>query len=69
MLTLLPGLGDQRAQAIVLDRIRFGPVGTWEELHRIHGFGPALVDALRPHTVLGGQSSGSGRPDPERPVR
>ncbi len=69
VLSLLPGLGPHRAEAIVLDRIRYGPARTWEELHRIHGFGPALVETIRRHAALDGGPDASDREVPDRPVR
>ncbi len=47
-LEALPGVGSARAQAIVDERERGGAYGRVEDLTRVHGVGPATVDALRP---------------------
>ena len=46
-LRLLPGLGPSRTGALVEDRARNGPVGDLEDLERIRGIGPKLVETLR----------------------
>ena len=47
-LTTLPGIGIVRAEAIVLDRVRHGPFRAVEELERVDGLGPEIVEMLRP---------------------
>jgi len=46
-LTVLPGIGRTRAEAIVVERIRNGPFRKLEDLERVDGLGPAAVQALR----------------------
>lgn len=46
-LTLLPGIGRTRAEAIVVDRIRHGPFRRLEDLARVDGIGPHTLHALR----------------------
>ncbi|MGE0143617.1 MAG: ComEA family DNA-binding protein [Planctomycetota bacterium] len=48
-LGVLPGVGSERAAAIVLHRVRRGPFRSVEELAEVDGFGPVLLGALRPH--------------------
>lgn|GEM_PF-1442182 len=45
----LPGVGPERAEAIVLERIRGGPFVGIRDLGRVHGFGPVLLRRLRPY--------------------
>lgn len=47
-LEALPGVGTARAQAIVDEREQGGAYVRVEDLARVHGIGPATVDALRP---------------------
>jgi competence protein ComEA len=46
---VLPGVGTERAAAIVLHRVRRGPFRSVDELAAVDGFGPVLLAALRPH--------------------
>jgi competence ComEA-like helix-hairpin-helix protein len=48
-LTTLPGIGPQRARAIVLHRVRHGPFTTLEELAGVDGLGPVSLAACMPH--------------------
>lgn len=48
-LATLPGVGPQRAAAIVLHRVRNGPFRRVEDLDGVEGIGAALVAAIRPH--------------------
>ena len=45
-LTVLPGIGRARAEAIVVERVRRGPFGSLAGLQRVDGLGPAAVRAL-----------------------
>ena len=54
-LTVLPGIGRARAEAIVLARVRFGPMRSPEDLRRVEGFGEATVRALQPWITFGGE--------------
>lgn len=46
-LRLLPGIGPERAEAIVLERVRSGPFRDSDELVRVPGIGPETVRRLR----------------------
>ena len=43
----LPGIGQERARAIVLSRVRLGPFRSVNDLARVDGIGAATVDRLR----------------------
>lgn len=47
-LRLLPGIGPERAEAIVLERVRGGPFGSAEALERVPGIGPGTIARVRP---------------------
>ena len=51
-LSLLPGLGPVRADAVVRDREANGPVVTLADLERVPGIGPKTIDALRAHGAV-----------------
>lgn len=46
-LTVLPGIGRGRAEAIVVDRIRNGPFRDLADLERVDGLGPSITDGFR----------------------
>jgi competence protein ComEA len=48
-LMTLPGIGSQRARAIVLHRVRHGPFTRTAELAEVDGLGPVRVRELAPH--------------------
>ncbi len=50
-LQTLPGIGHSRAEAIVLQRLRHGPLRQLEELDRVDGIGPVTRERLRPLVV------------------
>jgi competence protein ComEA len=50
-LALLPEVGPQLAARIVADRALHGPFATIDELARVHGFGPAKLEAIRGFAV------------------
>jgi competence protein ComEA len=52
-LMALPGIGSERAEAIVLRRIRRGPFGSLEELAGVGGIGSEALRQLRPHAFAG----------------
>jgi competence protein ComEA len=52
-LTVLPGIGRARAEAIVLARVRFGPFRTVDDLCRVEGLGVATVQAIRAWVTVG----------------
>lgn len=53
-LQVLPGVGPERAAAIVLERIRAGPFARVDDLLRVRGLGPAGVAAMAPFLEFGG---------------
>ncbi len=46
-LSVLPGIGRTRAEAIVVERIRHGPFREPADLERVDGLGPATIGVLR----------------------
>lgn len=60
-LTVLPGVGRARAEALVVDRIRNGPFHGLAELERVDGFGPRITNSLRDMVVFGPPSPASPR--------
>ena len=46
-LSLLPGVGEARAKAIVASREKEGPFTRPDDLRRIRGFGPRTIEGLR----------------------
>jgi competence ComEA-like helix-hairpin-helix protein len=48
-LQLLPGLGPTRAEAVLLERVRRGPFRTIDDLCRVDGLGPGLIQQLARH--------------------
>jgi competence protein ComEA len=49
----LPGIGEQLATRIEVDRQKYGEFGRLEALERVKGIGPAKLQALRPYFVAG----------------
>lgn len=47
-LELLPGLGRERAEAIVLHRVRHGRFRSADEVGAVHGIGPKTLESIRP---------------------
>lgn len=45
-LQALPSVGPMRAEALVLERIRNGPFDGLNDLGRVHGMGPELLNSL-----------------------
>jgi competence ComEA-like helix-hairpin-helix protein len=48
-LSLLPGVGEARAKAIVASRQADGPFRHPDDLMRIRGFGPRTIESVRPY--------------------
>ena len=46
LLRALPGIGPERADALILHRVRHGPFRTAEDLLSVPGIGPVTVEAL-----------------------
>lgn len=56
-LMTLPGIGRQRALAIVLQRVRHGPFVRLSDLLAVDGIGPTTLEALRSQVLpLPGES-------------
>lgn len=51
-LSVLPGVGEVRAQAIVRHRDRHGPFASPEDLLAVDGLGPVTIDRIRPWIVV-----------------
>lgn len=49
----LDGIGEKLARRIVKDREERGPFDSIDEIRRVHGFGPKLVEKLRPFLKCG----------------
>lgn len=56
-LQLLPGIGETRAQAIVVERKRRGGFKRVEDLLEVKGIGEASLERLRPHVVVQGKTT------------
>jgi competence protein ComEA len=56
-LTVLPGIGRARAEAIVLSRVRHGPFRGLQDLERVEGFGPAMLAGLHGAIRFGSAAS------------
>jgi competence ComEA-like helix-hairpin-helix protein len=64
-LMALPGIGRQRARAIVLHRVRHGPFARLPDLLQIDGIGPQTLAALRPQVLpLPGDTGSRGADSP-----
>lgn len=50
-LVQLPGIGPRLADAIIAERSRSGPFGRIEDLDRVPGIGPAVLESVRPFLV------------------
>ncbi len=62
-LVALPGIGRQRARAIVLHRVRHGPFAELSDLLEIDGIGPGILARLRPQVLPLPGDGGPGRAD------
>ena len=51
----LPGIGEARARDIVADREKNGPFQTVDDLDRVSGIGPGIIDGLREYAEAGAQ--------------
>lgn len=50
-LTMLPGIGPAKARAILQYREEHGPFSTLEEMVKVRGIGPEILEAIRPHAM------------------
>lgn len=51
-LDTLPGIGAAKAQSIVDYRTKNGPFKSVDELDKVKGIGPALLEKLKPEVTL-----------------
>lgn len=63
-LTQLDGIGPAMAQRIVEDRDRHGPFQSVDDLTRVKGIGPKLLERNRPWLRIGPQDSSSADTHP-----
>ena len=57
----LPGIGDVLARRVVADRDRHGPFATIDDLDRVRGIGPKLLDRIRPYVFVGDRPADANR--------
>ena len=50
-LNALPGIGPALAGRIAADRAARGPFESIDDLARVHGIGPKLIERIGPHVV------------------
>lgn len=53
-LTRLPRIGPGLAERIVTDRVQNGPFGSLEQLDRVPGVGPTVLEAVAAHVAFSG---------------
>ena len=58
----MPGVGEVLARRIVADRLENGPFRTIDDLQRIKGIGPKMIERLRPYIYVGEPAAGDGQP-------
>jgi competence protein ComEA len=61
-LTLLPGIGESRAKAVIEARKRRGGFKSVDELLEVKGIGDASLEKLRPHVVTQGKTTARMEP-------
>jgi competence ComEA-like helix-hairpin-helix protein len=52
-MSVLPGLGPLLAERFVDNRATQGPIASIDDLDRVNGFGPAIIERIRPYAVVG----------------
>ena len=57
-LSVLPGVGDQVAGALVRHRQQFGPFRSWAEVRQVPGVSPAVLDCLMDTAMLEPEEGG-----------
>ncbi|MFO0874781.1 MAG: ComEA family DNA-binding protein [Phycisphaerales bacterium] len=65
-LASLPGIGPTLAERIVRDRERHGPFATLDDLDRVRGVGPALIERLAGRAVAGDVHGADGIRHPQQ---
>ncbi|MCI0357544.1 MAG: helix-hairpin-helix domain-containing protein [Planctomycetaceae bacterium] len=50
-LCLLPGIGEQLAKRIVVERTANGPFRDWDDLRRVRGIGPRTLESMKPYLL------------------
>ena len=66
-LELLPGVGPERARAIVEWRGEHGAFKSVDDLLQVSGIGPKALDRMRAHVSLNGKSDAEVRPPEAKP--
>lgn len=56
-LTLLPGIGESRAKALIETRKRLGGFKSVDDLLEVKGIGDASLERLRPHVTTQGKTT------------
>lgn len=56
-LTLLPGIGIKTAESIVVYRGSVGPFKAVDDLVKVKGIGPKILEKLRPYLSLNGETT------------
>jgi competence protein ComEA len=67
-LSRLPRIGPALAARIVADRAARGPFGTMDEVSRVPGVGPSVVDAIRPFSAFSGRARAQRAQSSEKPA-
>ena len=57
----LPGIGEVLARRIVADRDANGPFATTDDLDRVRGIGPKLLERIRPYVFVGDRPADAKR--------
>lgn len=57
-LMLLPGIGEERAKAIVRHRVKNGPFTSVEELSDVEGIGAGILERIIDQVTIGDKSNG-----------
>jgi competence protein ComEA len=66
-LELLPGVGPERARAIVEWRGEHGAFKSVDDLLQVSGIGQKALDRMRPHVTVSGKSDAEMKPGAAKP--
>jgi comEA protein len=66
-LELLPGVGPERARAIVEWRGEHGAFKSVDDLLQVSGIGQKALDRMRPHVTVSGKSDAEMKPGAVKP--